>query len=37
MASVERRSKKEQMFDQAMEAYQNERNRGMPQARPPPL
>jgi hypothetical protein len=30
-ASVDRRSKKEQLFDKQMEAYQRERSMGMPQ------
>lgn len=34
MASVEKRSKKEQLMDSQMEAYMKERDRGIPQMRP---
>lgn len=37
MASVEKRSKKEMLMDKAMEDYMRERDRGMPQMRPPAM
>ncbi len=37
LADTAKRSRKEQMMDAQMEAYIQERNRGIPQARPPAL